>query len=509
MTTFRVDDVRPPTEPLPTRRLADVYDDVLALGGDPDTPLIEPDGVHPLLDAVSRAFADHRTLVLSPDAIWLTIAQGVAQHVRLNAEELRPKLVGHAGREALTLSVPSLPADPEVWHDLIEEFGKEVASRAAGADLFECDFTTSTSVERTAGRIVLLDGYSPYFSYWLKFVCGIPRITLTGTVEDWRKIRSKMDRLPEFGLEKWVRSLAPIADEFVRAADGDPNLWFWQRIYNPADAYGGKLITGWIARFYPYLRYNGVADNPNPLLDLPIGEPRNVVVDRHGGADCPSIRTDYVPATLSQAVVRINNPVARENKSVALHAGLVGVTQSPNWELKPIAGWYVTEATPEMGPVLDRILREHETTPAVRPPVEARLWTASAEVVELYERIGSATAVDGRWRIVPLAEYRRAYDVDARPGLAGFVELADGRHIAMVFGSQGFHWVLCRFEPADLPLEVAGQARRCRLAGSRSDMPVLGDSLAVILDVILDGDDPARLETCRLSELDVRNSWGE
>jgi Domain of unknown function (DUF4419) len=35
--------------------------------------------------------------VLSPDAVWLTIAQGVAQHVRMNAEELRPRLVNHGG----------------------------------------------------------------------------------------------------------------------------------------------------------------------------------------------------------------------------------------------------------------------------------------------------------------------------------------------------------------------------------------------------------------------------
>jgi hypothetical protein len=493
VTTFRVDDVRPAGEPLPTRRLADVYADVLALGGDPDTPLIEPDGVHPLLDAVARAFVDHRPLVLSPDAVWLTIAQGVAQHVRLNAEELRPKLVEHASREALTLSVPSLPTDADTWHELIEKLGKEVASRAAGADLFECDFTTSTSVERTAGRIVLLDGYSPYFSYWLMCVCGIPRITLTGTVEDWRKIRSRVDRLFEFGLEKWVRSLAPIADEFVRAADGDPNLWFWQRIYNPADAYGGELITGWIARFYPYLRYEGVADNPNPLLDLPIGEPRNVVVDQRGGANCPSIRTDYVPAALSQVVVRINNPVARKNKSVALHAGLVGVTQSPNWELKPIAGWHVTEATPEIGPVLDRILREHETT----PPGEVKHLEASAEIFELYARLGSATAVDGRWRILPFNERYRAYDDDSRRALYGIVELADGRIVAITAGNREFHWVLCRFEGNGLDWGL-----RWRPASSADDVSVLGTSLAMILDVILDGEDPARLEVCRLSELD-------
>ena len=64
-----------------------------------------PDGVHPLLSAVARAFADHRPLVLSPDAVWLTIAQGVAQHVRLHAEELRPRLVRHAGRKRLNVII--------------------------------------------------------------------------------------------------------------------------------------------------------------------------------------------------------------------------------------------------------------------------------------------------------------------------------------------------------------------------------------------------------------------
>ncbi|MEV4138816.1 DUF4419 domain-containing protein [Dactylosporangium sp. NPDC049742] len=29
-------------------------------------------------------------MVLSPDAVWLSIAHGVAQHVRLHAEQLRP-----------------------------------------------------------------------------------------------------------------------------------------------------------------------------------------------------------------------------------------------------------------------------------------------------------------------------------------------------------------------------------------------------------------------------------
>lgn len=53
---------------------------------------------HPVIESIHRAYADHRPLVLSPDIIWLLIAQGFAQHINANAEELRPKLVRHAGK---------------------------------------------------------------------------------------------------------------------------------------------------------------------------------------------------------------------------------------------------------------------------------------------------------------------------------------------------------------------------------------------------------------------------
>jgi fructose-1,6-bisphosphatase/inositol monophosphatase family enzyme len=72
---------------------------------------------------------------------------------------------------------------------------------------------------------------------------GIPSITLTGTVADWQQIRERVDVIAELDLAAWCRSLAPIADRFVRAAAGDVDVAFWRRIYNPADAYGGEVIS--------------------------------------------------------------------------------------------------------------------------------------------------------------------------------------------------------------------------------------------------------------------------
>jgi hypothetical protein len=86
------------------------------------------------------------------------------------------------------------------------------------------------------------------------------------------------------GLKTWCRSLAPITDQFARAAQGDVDVAFWRRIYNPADAYGGEVITGWAARLYPYLEA-GAVSWPNPLLDLPVGEPRDLTPHGHMGYD--------------------------------------------------------------------------------------------------------------------------------------------------------------------------------------------------------------------------------
>jgi hypothetical protein len=495
MVTFPVDDVRPATELLPTQPLGDLYPEALAIGGDPALPVLAPNGVHPLLAAVGRAFAEHRPLVLSPDAVWLTIAQGVAQHVRLHAEELRPRLVSHAGRKRLSVDVDGpMPRDASGWQDAVERFGKLLALEVADAELFECDFTTSTEVERVAGRIVLLDVYSPYFAYWMVAVCGIPTITLTGVAEDWRKIRARVDAIAGFGLQTWCRSLVPITDQFVRAAEGDVDTTFWRRIYNPVDAYGGEVITGWAARLYPYLEHNGAIDRPNPLLELPIDEPRDLTVDTpfYSG---PGIRSDGVPATLSRANVNVTDLVARDNRVVALHAGLVGVAQDGDGALRPVAGWHLAPATVEIDDVIDRLVAEQETT----EPQPVRHLDSSADLVAVYRRIGSATLFDGAWRLLPGTEHRQT---SGDYWIVAVIELADGRYIGGIgdWRTQTYHWVCCRLE--EIVEDKLGLREQYRLADDPAMVPVYGTSLAILLDAALDsGGDIAHLQTGWLADL--------
>jgi hypothetical protein len=481
---FPVDDVVPAVEAVPTQALGKLFEGALAVGGDPERQVIVPDGVHPLLSAVGRAFAEHRPLVLSPDAVWLTITQGVAQHVRLHAEQLRPGLVSHPGRKRLeVLHFGPMPTDAESWRGLVASFSRQLADEVSQAELFACDFSTSTDIERVAGQIVLLDAYSPYFSLWLMCVCGIPSITLTGTVADWRKIRERVDALAAFGLDRWRRSLVPIADQFVRAAAGDVDTAFWQRIYNPADAYGGEVITGWAARLYPYLKGDGAVDRPNPLLDLPIGEPRDLASGRLGYSG-PGVRSDTVPATLSRVIVNVNDRAEGDNRTVALHAGLVAVAQDRDGALRPVAGWHLTPAQPQIDDAIDRIVRDHHAT----PPQDDQLLFASADLAALYRSIGSAALFDGAWRIRPVAEHGHL----RRGGrsIITVIDLADGRTIGAAIDdtTQTLHWLACHLE---------------QVTDDPAGVPLYGTSLTLLLTAALEsGGDISHLETGRLDDLD-------
>src|SRR5262245_36445323 len=208
---------------------------------------------HALIDAVHTAFSEHYPLVLTPDAIWLVIAQGFSHHITENAKVLRGRLVRHKGKARLTQTVEDLSLDS--FEKSIEGFSTQIrdASDPVLYDTLVCDFSTTTPVIRTTSEVVLMDTYSSYFEYMLRCSCGIPRITVMGTVEDWQRIRQRVEVLETYDLSWWVRRLRPILDEFIRTVEGKPDLRFWQAIYKPKETYGAMCATGWIADLFPYL----------------------------------------------------------------------------------------------------------------------------------------------------------------------------------------------------------------------------------------------------------------
>ena len=49
-------------------------------------------------------------------------------------------------------------------------------------------FSTTGAVEQVANGIVLMSAMKSYFAYRGRTLCGIPEVTLEGTVDDWTNI---------------------------------------------------------------------------------------------------------------------------------------------------------------------------------------------------------------------------------------------------------------------------------------------------------------------------------
>ncbi len=502
MHTFAVDPVRPATEPVDTVPLGEVVGPVLATLPAADIRVLPPSDANPLIAAVHTAFAEHRPLVLTPDAIWLTLAHGVAQHVRLNAEALRSRLVRHDGKAQLRVDIDRpMPEDAEGWRDVIELFDRGLADEIGThrGRLFACDFSTSDVVDRTAARVLLLDAVSPYFELILGCICGIPEITVAGTPDDWRSIRRRIDVLDELDLAFWTPSLRPIADEFVRAAEGAPDVGFWQDIYKPARAYGEERITGWIARLFPYVSGDGKYDVRNPMLAEPHAE--LVAAAARELEESPmgtrrGVSSSDLPAGRGSVRIQVV-PIGGQRVDVSVSGGLIAVEQDDAGRLRPIAGVTIEPPRRAMKDVIDAIQGRYTPEPKPTPHGSRHRATGPADMVALYDHMGAATiaGANGTWRILPVAEHRRVrFPNDgslAHPSV--FAELSDGSVLAIAIGPRDT--CIVRLDGAAIydatkpEYRGMGDLDWCTNQPI-ADVDVVGDSVAEVLwhAVVRDGD---------------------
>ncbi len=307
-------------------------------------------GFHPLAEAVQTAFSLHYPLTLSPDAIWLAIAQGFSHHITQFAEAYRGRLVQHEGKRVLSESVCDLSMAS--FEHAIAGFSAQIrdASDLVLHETLVCDFSTTTPAIRTASEVVLMDTYSRYFSYGMRCVCGIPRITITGTPDDWRRMRARIEVLETFDLGWWISRLRPILDEFIKTAEGHPNQEFWQAIYKPKRAYGATTVTGWLADLFPYLgddsprRKSHVFEYKRENWALPVeqGVTTRAPLMGEPGAH-KGVAAEGFPSGVSSVPIELTFPDQSTNQ-LDLVAGYFAVEQSPDdLSLSPVISWAVAE----------------------------------------------------------------------------------------------------------------------------------------------------------------------
>lgn len=391
--TFTVAPVARATAPLPPiqglegemRARRAVLDSGVEAWGSSD-PGCRPNGGHGFLAAVHTAFDLHYPLVLSPDAIWLCIAQGFAAHVKANAERLRGKFVRHAGQAEIRIRrddfVKGSPQNP--WPELFQEFSDQIAGHIGRQrDLVICDFSTTGPCERASSEIVLMDAMRPYFKYVVQTMCGIPEITLLGTVDDWRSIRRRVQALGEYELSPWVAALAPVVDQFIAAAQGQVDVAFWRSLYKREGGSGGPYINGWVNVLFPYLTS---AMNGELRWNRWVQRWAEGLEGSHGGG--PTLGDMPTGISIAPFVWEyLGKPYSME-----LLGGFMGTSQDQDTlAIKPAIGWAVRDAvTPPEQPATDE-----ERWKALMAPKRWVFCAESTKVSLIAGRMGLGDSLAG------------------------------------------------------------------------------------------------------------------
>lgn len=274
-----------------------------------------------------QAYAEHRPFILSPDMIWLLISQGFARHINADPEAMRSYFVDYSGKQSLIVKTDKNIEDPTLsWEKIFPEFTGQIKKQTGDSliELLTCDFSTTTSLEKVASEITIMEATKPYFEFIvMRIVCGIPEITLEGTPQDWEKVLHKAKELKEYQLEWWISELEPLLQEFVKASKGNVNKEFWRNMfkYHSQKKYGSpNIIDGWIVKFFPYDKEGK----------------RNDLKQLEGGNSLPD---EIVKVDLKY--MEVQNDTVIETP-LELWSGFIGLKQNnENFALRPQIGWMI------------------------------------------------------------------------------------------------------------------------------------------------------------------------
>ena len=222
-----------------------------------------------LIRGLIEAYKNHYPITVSPDMIWLLFLQGYSRFMEKHADLVRNQYVNFEGKKKLCVNRFGIfpeEADKETWRGIISEFTEKIKENIGNEIMpnLQSDFSTTDPISLTTSQISIMSAMKQYFSYSLGMGgCGISSITLEGSLEDWQKIKSKLEFFSkkEFALSWWTKHLIPIIDKIIMTKSyytqnqgiNQEIKEFWKNMIRVkiGKDYDPTYINGWIIKFIP------------------------------------------------------------------------------------------------------------------------------------------------------------------------------------------------------------------------------------------------------------------
>ena len=201
---------------------------------------------------LSEAWGSHYGIVVSPDIIFHIIMNEIATHIKNNSKHYRTLF----SKSDEKISIVVTTSDPQLIDlALIMEQLKSLVP--TDINDFLPTFTTTTISSKYAIMATFADAMQVYYKYGM-MCCGIPKVKVTGTDEDWDKIINIINKFIEiFNLiePKYFNDLISLIEN-IKTND----VAFWKNIFELERCGSGHetRVIGWITKLFiklPRLTY--------------------------------------------------------------------------------------------------------------------------------------------------------------------------------------------------------------------------------------------------------------
>ena len=296
-----------------------------------------------LVGLATTAYNKHHDLVWRPDDVWQAILTQFSFYVTHNSEKLRDKFVdGKRQLEIETFGKLFTVDFGNLAKRMVDEQIVKNIKDPSIADWLIPKFTTTTENDRIVASVSMMATPQSYCNYRYCILCGLPSITLLGSIDDWKLLRSKVDRLLEFDtkdglMKKWLELLTVVLDEFVETKSGVDNMEFWDQIcHYMSGGSGPTYLSGWITTFAVFNKGGKWQGNKRELR-VNLG---HTVVK----INWPVIDTEDVPSgTITVPVCIDDNGTQYDGHMLAGHFAYDGYDTT----IQPRADWCIAVGSPK------------------------------------------------------------------------------------------------------------------------------------------------------------------
>jgi hypothetical protein len=186
------------------------------------------------------AYDNHKGIIIKPDFIWHTVLYELSQLILANPEKYRDFFTRDT--EKIEILVPTEDMQLLPLNLIIDELMHLVPT---DTQQFLLEFSTGTELSNMAINSAFCEAVSPYYDYMM-FACGLPKIKVLGTDEDWDSIKDSCSKLKDIFTDHkdYLDGVNRLVDKFRDLDD----VAYLSRIFNyESEGSGGKLrIDGWV-----------------------------------------------------------------------------------------------------------------------------------------------------------------------------------------------------------------------------------------------------------------------